>query len=108
MLSGLEASGQSQPDDIRPQLTGSVADDPDDAVRVRPADGGHASPTTCGAFRIIVPAGTRYLRVALFNQNSSPGADLDLYLYSCPGFGTCTQEPELPSVEARLRRGRSA
>jgi hypothetical protein len=36
--------------------------------------------------------------VALFNQNSSPGADLDLYLYSCPDFGTCTADAEA-SVE---------
>jgi hypothetical protein len=41
---------------------------------------------------IIVPAGTRYLRVALFDEVRNGAADLDLYLYACPGFGTCTDE----------------
>ena len=87
VLSGLEATGQSQPDDIRAQLTNSVADDPDDLYTfVQPTAG--TPPDSVRRIPIIVPAGTRYLRVALFNQTSSPGADLDLYLYSCPGFGT--------------------
>lgn len=98
VLSGLEASGQSQPEDIQPQLTSSVAEDPDDVYQfVQPGAG--ALPGSVRRIPIIVPAGTRYLRVALFNGNSSPGADLDLYLYSCPGFGTCTEKPELASVE---------
>jgi len=96
VLSGLEASGQGQPDNILPQLTGSVLDDPDDVYEfVQPTAGAPAD--NVRRIPIIVPAGTRYFRVALFNQNSSPGADLDLYLYSCPGFGTCTLEPELIS-----------
>ncbi len=96
-FSGLEASGQGQPDDIRAQLTGSVADDPDDLYAfVQPTAG--SPPASVRRIPLIVPEGTRYLRVALFNQNSSPGADLDLYLYSCPGFGTCTEDAE-PSVE---------
>lgn len=90
---GLEASGQSQPDEFQAQLTGSVLDDPDDMYEfVQPTAG-----TPDGSVRripITVPAATRYLRVALFNQNSSPGADLDLYLYSCPDFGTCTEDAE--------------
>jgi subtilisin family serine protease len=93
LVSGLEASGQSQPDEIRPQLTASVQDDPDQLYEfVQPTAG-----TPAGDVRripLIVPPGTRYLRVELTNQNSSPGADLDLYLYECPGFGTCTGEAE--------------
>ncbi len=96
-LSGLETTGQSQPPDIRAQLTNSVLDDPNNEyVFVQPTDGVPAD--NVRRIPIIVPAGTRYLRVALFNQNSSLGADLDLYLYSCPGFGQCTQEA-IPSVE---------
>jgi hypothetical protein len=96
LLSGLEASGQSQPDDIQPQLTSSVAEDPENLYEfVQPGAG--TLPGSVRRIPIIVPAGTRYLRVALFNGNSSPGADLDLYLYSCPGFGACTEEPELMS-----------
>ena len=96
-LSGLEATGQSQPLDIRAQLTNSVLDDPnDDYVFVQPTDG--VPPDNVRRIPIIVPAGTRYLRVALFNQTSSPGADLDLYLYSCSGSGECTLEAT-PSVE---------
>ncbi len=97
VLSGLEATGQSQSDDIRAQLTNSVADDPDDLYTfVQPTAG--TPPNNVRRIPIIVPEDTRYLRVALFNQNSSPGADLDLYLYSCPGFGKCTEEVT-PSVE---------
>jgi hypothetical protein len=97
LLSGLEASGQSQPDDIRSQLTGSVADDPDDLYEfVQPTAG--SPPDSVRRIPLRIPAGTRYLRVALFNQNTSPGADLDLYLYSCPDFLTCTEDAEA-SVE---------
>lgn len=93
LLGGLEGSGQSQPDDILPQLTSSVADDPDDFYEfVQPASG--TPPDNVRRIPITVPEGTRYLRVALFNQNTSPGADLDLYLYSCPGFDTCTEDAE--------------
>jgi len=97
VLSGLEATGQTQSDEIRAQLTNSVADDPGrDYQFVQPTAG--TPPDNVRRIPIVVPAGTRYLRVALFNQNSSPGADLDLYLYYCPGFRTCTAEAN-PSVE---------
>ena len=95
MLSGLESSGQSQSESIRSQLTNSVADDPDDNyLFVQPTAG--TPPDNVRRIPIVVPADTRYLRVALTNQNSSPGADLDLYLYYCPDFGECTQttDPE--------------
>jgi len=95
-LSGLETSGQSQPDNTRSQLINSVADDPDDSYTfVQPTAGN--PPASVRRIPISVPAGTRYLRVALFNETSSPGADLDLYLYSCPGFGTCTEGAALGS-----------
>ncbi|MBL8201419.1 MAG: S8 family serine peptidase [Chromatiales bacterium] len=93
VLQGLEASGQGQSDSIQSQLTGSVLDDPYDMYEfVQPTAG--TPPDSVRRIPIVVPAGTRYLRVALFNQNSSPGADLDLYLYRCPGFSTCTEEAE--------------
>ncbi|MDP2323561.1 MAG: S8 family serine peptidase, partial [Gammaproteobacteria bacterium] len=96
VLSGLESTGQSQSESIQSQLTSSVADDPDDNyLFVQPTAG--TPPGNVRRIPIIVPAGTRYLRLALTNQNSSPGADLDLYLYSCPGFGECTQTTT-PSV----------
>ena len=97
VLSGLETTGQSQPDDIRAQLISSVADDPNDLYNfVQPTAG--TPPNNVRRIPIIVPAGTRYLRVALSNESTSPGADLDLYLYSCPGFAECTEEAP-PSVE---------
>ena len=97
VLSGLETSGQSQPDNIRSQLTNAVADDPDDSYTfVQPTAGN--PPASVRRIPLIVPAGTRYLRVALRNETSSPGADLDLYLYSCPGFGTCTAVAGLGSL----------
>lgn len=89
VLSGLESSGQSQSEAIRSQLTNSVADDPDDDyLFVRPTAG--TPPGNVRRIPIVVPASTRFLRVALTNQNSSPGADLDLYLWYCPGSGECT------------------
>ncbi len=88
---------------IQPQLTGSVLDDPDDVYEfVQPTAGTPAADVR--RIPIIVPSGTRYLRVALFNGNSSPGADLDLYLRSCPGFLTCTEEAEA-SVGLGVQRG---
>jgi hypothetical protein len=96
-VSASGATGQSQSDDIRAQLTNSVADDPVNLYTfVQPTAG--TPPNNVRRIPLIVPESTRYLRVALFNQNSSPGADLDLYLYSCPGFGKCTEEVP-PSVE---------
>jgi hypothetical protein len=89
VLSGFEATGQSQSDGIQAQLTNSVADDPDDAYEfIQPTAG--TPPGNVRRIPLEIPAGTRYLRVALTNQNSSPGADLDLYLYYCPNFSTCT------------------
>lgn len=96
VLSGLEATGQSQSDNIRARLTNSVADDPDDLYTFMQPTAG-TPPNSVRRIPLVVPVGTRYLRVALFNQNSSLGADLDLYLYSCPGFGECTEEAP-PSV----------
>ncbi|MDH5254548.1 MAG: hypothetical protein OEW72_01405, partial [Gammaproteobacteria bacterium] len=62
VLSGLEASGQSQPDDIQSQLTGSVADDPDDMYEfVQPTAG--SPPDSVRRIPLRVPTGTRYLRV---------------------------------------------
>ena len=96
VLSGLESSGQSQSDAIRSQLTSSVADDPDDDyLFVQPTAG--TPPANVRRIPIVVPANTRFLRVALTNQNSSPGADLDLYLWYCPGSGECTHDTA-PSV----------
>lgn len=96
VLSGLEASGESQPDSLRAGLTSTVADDPEDLYTfVQPNAG--TLPDSVRRIPIVVPEGTRYLRVALRSQDTSPGADLDLYLYVCPGFGTCTAEAT-PSV----------
>ncbi len=98
VLSGLETTGQSQPDNIQAQLINSVADDPDDLYAfVQPTAGTPKS--SVRRIPIIVPAETRYLRVALSNESSSPGADLDLYLYSCPNFSTCTEEAEDASLK---------
>ncbi len=92
--SGLEAANESQPADIQAQLRGAtVRDDPDDSYEfIQPGAG--VLPADVRRIPLIVPPGTRYLRVALFNARTTPGADLDLYLYACPGFGTCTEEAE--------------
>lgn len=96
VLGGLETSGQSQPEALRAGLTSSVADDPDDLYTfVQPGAG--TLPNSVRRIPIVVPEGTRYLRVALHDRNSSPDADLDLYLYVCPDFDTCTAEAT-PSV----------
>ncbi len=91
VISGLEASGEGQPEEYLPLFTASVAGDPEYAF-VQPSAGEPAP--NVRRIPIIVPAGTRYLRVALTNLNSSPGADLDLYLYRCPGFTTCDADGE--------------
>ncbi|MEO8445699.1 MAG: S8 family serine peptidase, partial [Gammaproteobacteria bacterium] len=91
VLRGLEASGQSQSEEIRGLLTNNVVADPVGVYQfVQPPAG--TPPDGVRRIPIVVPENTRYLRVALTNQNSSPGADLDLYLYYCPGFGTCTAQ----------------
>ena len=97
-LSGMEGTGESQPEEFRAQLINTVADDPDDLYEfVEPTRG--APPSSVRRLPIRVPEGTRYLRVALDNAHSTPGADLDLYLYSCPGFGKCTEEATEQSLK---------
>ena len=69
---------------------GSVADDPADSF----------SPTGSGvvSFPLAIPAGTTYVRLALFNANVSPASDLDLYVYTSAGVlvgasgGTTSEE----------------
>jgi hypothetical protein len=91
-LSGLEAANQGQPDELRAALTdASVAEDFSDSYSFIQPDNG-SLPASVRRIPIIVPEGTRYLRVALFNEERNGAADLDLYLYSCPGFGECTEE----------------
>lgn len=94
VLSGLEAANESQPASIQAQLQGAtVRDDPDDTYEfIQPGDG--TLPQDVRRIPLIVPAGTRYLRVALFNERTTPGADLDLYLYSCPGFTACVAQAD--------------
>ncbi|MDQ1303319.1 MAG: hypothetical protein QG595_1302, partial [Pseudomonadota bacterium] len=98
-LSGLEAANQSQPDELRAALTdASVAEDFGDSYSfIQPGTG--SLPASVRRIPIIVPEGTRYLRVALFNEERNGEADLDLYLYACPGFGECTEEG-VPSQNA--------
>ncbi len=93
LLSGLEATGQSQSEETRGLLTNHVDADPDGIYEFVQSSAATPAP---GVRRIpiVVPENTRYLRVALTNQNSSPGADLDLYLYYCPGLGTCTGQAD--------------
>lgn len=91
-LSGLEAANQGQPDELRGALTdATVAEDFSDSYSfIQPGNG--SLPASVRRIPIIVPEGTRYLRVALFDEARNGAADLDLYLYACPGFGTCTDE----------------
>lgn len=98
-LSGLEAANQSQPDELRGALTdATVAGGFSDGYRfIQPGSG--LLPASVRRIPIVVPEGTRYLRVALFNEARNGNADLDLYLYACPGFGSCTDEAE-PSQNA--------
>ena len=53
--------------------SGNIADDPTDTF----VPGG---PGTV-SFSVTVPAGTSYARFSLFNENSPPGSDLDLYVF---------------------------
>lgn len=91
-LSGIEAAGASQPSELQAGLSGAtVTDDPlDNYSFVQPGAG--TLPLSVRRIPIVVPPGTRYLRVALFNQFTDGAHDLDLYLYYCPGFGECTEE----------------
>ena len=91
-LSGLEAANQSQPDELRAALIdATVAEDAGDGYNfIQPGSG--SLPASVRRIPIIVPEGTRYLRVALFNEARNGNADLDLYLYACPGFGECIEE----------------
>ncbi|MBL8199208.1 MAG: S8 family serine peptidase [Chromatiales bacterium] len=91
-LSGLEAANQGQPDELRAALSdATVGEDFNDSYSfIQPGSG--SLPASVRRIRIIVPEGTRYLRVALNNEARNGDADLDLYLYACPGFGSCTDE----------------
>ena len=93
-LSGLEAANQSQPEELRAALTdATVAEDLTDSYSfIQPGSG--SLPASVRRIPIIVPAGTRYLRVALFNEARNGNADLDLYLYACPDFGECIEEAD--------------
>ncbi|HYQ82100.1 MAG TPA: hypothetical protein VEP68_11385, partial [Anaeromyxobacteraceae bacterium] len=55
-------------------FTGSVVTDPTGSFQ--PVVGPSAV-----SFDVVVPAGTTYARFALFDANSPPGSDLDLYVY---------------------------
>jgi subtilisin family serine protease len=98
-LSGLEAANQGQPEELRAALTdATVAEDLTDSYSfIQPGSG--SLPASVRRIPIIVPAGTRYLRVALSNEARNGDADLDLYLYACPGFGRCIEEG-MPSQNA--------
>jgi hypothetical protein len=75
------ASGLALPQ----SLTGYVTDDPLDFWYLQSDDS--ALPDHISRHRITVPAGTRYLRVALASTDAGSSDDLDLYL-QCPG-GSC-------------------
>ena len=77
---------------MRAALTdATVAEDLTDSYSfIQPGSG--SLPASVRRLPIIVPDGTRYLRVALFNEARNGNADLDLYLYACPGFGECIEE----------------
>lgn len=90
-FSGLDAPGTGQPDSIRAQLTdATVADDPANSYVFRQPGAG-TLPASVRRLALVVPAGTRLLRVALRNEATDGAHDLDLYLYHCPGFSTCTE-----------------
>jgi subtilisin family serine protease len=97
-VSGFEASGQGQAPAVQAQLRGAfVRDDGDPDTGYAFATPGSSVPADVRRFAITVPAGTRLLRVALFDADTDGDHDLDLYLYSCPAFVTCVEEAE-PSV----------
>jgi subtilisin family serine protease len=98
-LSGLEAANQGQSAELREGLTdATVAGDTGDGYRfIQPGSG--SLPASVRRIPIIVPEGTRYVRVALANEARNGDADLDLYLYACPGFGECVEEA-MPSQNA--------
>jgi hypothetical protein len=72
---------------------GSVDDDPTDNFVV-------GGPGTV-SFDVVIPAGTTYARISLFDQNVSPASDLDLYVYrdgtlvGSSGGGTSAEEVNL-------------
>lgn len=91
-LSGLELPGESQPDSIRPQLTGATVRD--DGRRQTGYDAAGADedvPDDVRRLPIVVPDNTRLLRVSLYNEDTGGNdlVDLDLYLYYCPAFIQC-------------------
>ena len=57
---------------------GTVTQDPDQTFSL-------ADPTGTVAIPVVIPAGTTYVRFALFDADVSPGADIDLYVYQGSG-----------------------
>jgi hypothetical protein len=58
-------------------------------------------------YDVVIPAGTTYARFSLFDANTTPGTDLDLYIYDSGGTlvaysagGTSTEEVNLLSPAA--------
>lgn len=77
---------------VAPIVTpGTVNQDPDQTFN--PAD-----PTGTVAIPVTIPAGTTYARFALFDEDVTPGTDLDLYIYQgnaqvgASAGGTSTEE----------------
>jgi hypothetical protein len=80
-ISGLEAA----------QITTGIVRDNGGMYEFRQP--GQSLPSSVRRIPLTVPAGTRLLRVAMFGADVVPdGAELDLYLYSCPGFSSCDPE----------------
>jgi len=64
---------------VTPTITpGTVADDPGDSFT--PGGPGTVS------IPVTIPAGTTYARFELFNEDASPGSDIDLYVYNSGGI----------------------
>jgi hypothetical protein len=91
-VSGLELSGESQPEGIRNQLIGAtVRDDGQRQTGYEAVDAGEEVPDDVRRLPIVVPDGTRLLVLALHNEDTSGDdlVDLDLYAYYCPAFVQC-------------------
>jgi hypothetical protein len=73
---------------------GTVAQDPDQTFN--PSD-----PVGTVAIPMVIPAGTTYTRISLFDADVTPGSDLDLYVYQGASFvggsggGTSAEEVNL-------------
>ncbi len=80
-------------------FTGSVVTDPTGTFQ--PVAGPSAV-----SFDVVVPAGTTYARFSLFDANSPPGSDLDLYVYrgttlvGSSGGSTATEQVSLVNPTA--------